>query len=153
MFKYVRQGFGAGTRNVSKQVLENINVAQLLNHRCLSKKRELTYGSKTTKKADDTLAFTRQGFFKIVQENEDGTYLGYLVDTSPFSTDHLGLGSLEWSQVGVARLTSLVLPDLEEARENDKLITMDKASFLGKGVQIGRTLSWAPQEWASLQLN
>ncbi len=155
LFKYVRSGFALGTRSVAKQVMENLNTQQLLNHRCLSKPRKLNYTSHTTRKTDDSLAATRQGkFFKIVKDMPNDTYLGYDIETIPFTTDHLGLGTLNWEDVGIARITDLKLPDLDEARKkNIELKVLSREDFIGKGVLIGRTISLAVEEWATLQMN
>ena len=155
IFKYVRQCFGQGTRTVGKQVLENINVDQMLAHRCLRKTRPLKYTCKTQKRNDDSMAYTVDGtFFKIVKDLPDNTYLGYDVATTPFRTDHLGLGMLNWSNVAVARITNLHLPDLDEARRKGlELKQVTKEAFRGKAVLAGRTISFAPAAWASLQIN
>ncbi len=155
LFKYVRKAFGPGTRNVSKQVLENIHLKEMVSHRCLAKKRKLDFRTKATDKCDDTIAYTDdQKFFKILKEEppKSGTYLGYLIPTIPFSTEHLGLGMLPWGTVGVHRVQQYPLPDLNNAKSQGLLTWISRDRFRGKGVLVGRTLSSAPQEWASLQM-
>ena len=139
LFGFMGRLYKSGTHNPGAQALNNFLLSQRLTHRCFDQ-RTMRISPATTTQLDDSLVFTYQDVLLKVLSTHRERLRCKVVVGEKYTTDHLGLGVLDWDRCGVHLYGGT----------SDEQVWVTRSDIAGKLLHAGRFLIKLYKPWLLL---